>query len=124
MMTTTIVIAIFLNVVMAFIHAYKIGKNQKIEHGYWAAGYFIICLGVCLLMTEWYYIFPMLLIRPVVFDPLLNILRKREPFEVSLTTTSIIDQWEVRLLGGNGFLHWGAWVVLTIISIVLINVFK
>lgn len=122
MMTTIIVIAVFLNIVNAVIDWYRIKKNIRIDHRINAGVYTVLCVVACLLFTNLWYVIPMLLIRPVVFDPLLNILRKLNPFHVSMTTTSVIDKWEVKLLGTNGFLHWIVWLGLTVLSIVLINI--
>ena len=124
MMTTIIVIAVFLNLLMAMIHYVMIDRNKKIQHAWWAAGYLVICALCAHLFANIWYIFPMLFVRPVVFDPVLNMARKLHPFHVSLTTTSVIDKWEVKLIGTNGFVHWLIWLGLTVVSVVVLNLVK
>jgi hypothetical protein len=120
-MTSIIIIAIFLNVAHAIIDGYMIKKNIKINHTLGATIYLIVCVVVCLLFADLWHVIPMLCIRPVVFDPLLNIFRGLNPFHVSMTTTSVIDKWE-RKVTTNGFVQWLIWMGATILSIVLINV--
>lgn len=122
MMTTIIVLAVFFNIINAGLDWYRIGKNIKINHTINAVVYTALCALCAYAFANLWYIIPMLFIRPVVFDPLLNMFRKLHPFHVSLTTTSVIDKWEVKLLGTNGFVHWLIWLGLTVLSVVLINV--
>lgn len=127
MMTTSIVIAVFLSLVHAFIDFSRIKDKTggpDINHLPGAIIYSVICLGAAIAFAEWFYVFPMIFIRPVVFDPVLNLLRKKKPFEVSLTTTSKVDQLELKYLGTNGFVHWIFWVGLTVVSVILVNLFK
>jgi hypothetical protein len=120
-MTSILIIAIIVNIAMAGLDYYRIKNNMKINHTINAFAYLLICCGVCLTHANLWYVIPMLLIRPVIFDPLLNIFRGLNPFHVSMTTTSVIDKWE-RKVTTNGFVQWLVWLGATILSIVLINV--
>lgn len=121
-MTTIIVIAVFLNLAHAMIDAYRISKSKKdIVHWPGAAIYLSLCLLSAYVFANVWYVIPMLFIRPVVFDPLLNMFRSLNPFHVSMSTTSVIDKYEVRLLGTNGFVHWLVWLGLTVTSVILLK---
>lgn len=124
MMTTIIVLAVFINIAMAGFDYYRISNNKKINHTVNAIVYTALAALCAYLFANLWYIIPMLLLRPVVFDVLLNVFRGLNPFHVSLTTTSVIDKWEVKLLGTRGWLHWLVWLGLSIVSIVILNLVK
>lgn len=123
-MIYALLIAVALNIINAFIDSIRIKKNIRINHTVNAVVYLVLCIGSGIALGNIWFVIPMLFIRPVVFDVLLNILRGLNPFHVSITTTSVIDKWEVKLLGTNGIIHFLVWVGLTVLSVVLINVLK
>lgn len=116
-----LIIATLVNIGNAFFDSWRMKKNIRIAHALTALLYGVVCALVALWFGNILYAIPMLFIRPVVFDPLLNVLNKLHPFHVSMTTTSVIDKWE-RKITKNGFVQWLIWVGLTAVSIWLIQV--
>lgn len=120
-----IVIAAFLNIIDAFVDAYRIKKREKkdgkdIDHTPGWIIYTIVCAIIALLFGNIFYSVPMLFIRPVVFDPVLNVLRGKYIFYVSRTTTSVIDRIENKITK-DGFHQWLIWIGLTVLSIWLVS---
>lgn len=113
-------IAAMLNILLAYYDSYRMKENRRIQHGVNALIYAAICVCIALVYGNVWYALPMILIRPIIFDPVLNMFNQKNPFHVSLTTTSIIDKWERKVLGNNGFVHWLVAVGLFIISVLLI----
>lgn len=126
-MIWTLIIAVILNVIHAFIDGARIKSNLKkgikkdINHLPGAIIYSVLCGIVALVFGNIWYLIQMLFIRPVFYNPLLSILRFLPLFYVSLTTTSKVDQ-AMNMITENGFVQWLIWVWLTAVSIWLIQV--
>ena len=116
-----ILIAILINTGLAFYDSYRMKNNYRISHGVNAGVYVILCVITALLFGNIWYAVPMLLIRPVVFDPVLNMANNLNPFHQSMTTTSIMDKMERKLFGSNGFLPWLMYLILFAVSVILIT---
>lgn len=114
-------IAVAINIGHAFYDARKMKKNIRIRHGVTGVLYFLTCVFVAICFENIWFTIPMLLIRPVVFDPVLNMATNHNPFHVSMTTTSLIDKWERRITT-NGVKQWLGWLAATGISITLIYI--
>lgn len=67
---------VLINLAMAWWHSRLIKQHKKIRHGLWAALYILAIGAVCVLMKNWYFGPALLFIRPLTFDPFLNVLRK------------------------------------------------
>lgn len=111
---------IALNIGLAWYHAKLIRENKPIYHGWWAAGFLAIAGIVSLLAGSWILFILLCLERLVVFNVALNVFRGLPPFHVSLTTTSILDKLQRKLVGTNG---WIVPLIVTVVCIVL-NFFR
>lgn len=93
-----------LNIIIAWWHARLIKQQRPIKHGWWGLAYIIAAGVASFIAKDWILLVLLLLNRKLVFDISLNLFRGLPPFHVSLTTTSIVDNWQRKIFGRNGFI--------------------
>ena len=93
------ILLLFVNIIMAYEHAYMIERGQKIQHGWWGLGYVAFAISLALICQSWLLLVASLFIRKVFFDISLNYFRELPMFYVSTTTTSLIDKLHYKLFG-------------------------
>lgn len=112
------VIFIALNILMAAYHAYLIGHNKRITHGWWSLVY-IVAMFVAFYFYRNWFLFPILLIlRKVVFDISLNLFRAKAWDYTSKSTGSILDGINNRLFKSAKVMYGvyaALWLVLNIL---------
>lgn len=110
-MIPAIMICFAFNVLNALHDAWRIKKHLKIKH--WINGtLYLIVVAVCSFIWSWLLILPLLCLRPLVFDSLLNIFRGNDLDYQPENPESVIDDWENRLFGSL------AWELSTLLYLV------
>lgn len=91
---------IFLIVIFAIcdVHKKKFDENKKISplfHIAWAAVYFVPAYFVAIVMYDsWWLLCYFLLLRFVAYNPILNLLRKRDFFYLSVASGASASWWD------------------------------
>lgn len=86
------------NIANAAIHAVLIKNNKRIDHDKWGMFYAFFIISMCVLCNDWAILLLFSIVsRKPVFDISLNLMRGLNPFYASKTTTSVIDQFLLRI---------------------------
>ncbi len=131
-MTCVIVIQVLFilaNISMAIHHANLINSGKKVLHGLWAAIYIAFAVVLSYSCGEFWLLFIALMIRKVVFDAALNVLRNLPVFYVTPEIKGI-SFWQALWRGKlNDWLHYKVfgernevYVLLYATVIIFINV--
>lgn len=99
------ILLLFVNIIMAYEHAYMIERGKKIQHGWWGLGYVAFVISLALICKSYLLFVASLFIRKVFFDTALNYFRELPIFHVSTTTTSLIDKLHYKLFGKHSEIY-------------------
>jgi len=115
-MALWILIFFFINVIMAWHHAYLIRSGRKILHGLWGGGYVIAVAWLAWFhYGSWELLVCLLFLRKWSFDLSLNLLREKPLFYVSSKPASIIDKAHNAIFGLNSAPYMIFYIAATII---------
>jgi len=107
------------NILMAAYHADLIKRGKTPYHGWWGAGYLAIAIVFSRYNHSWLLFVCSLLIRKVVFDLTLNLMRDLPLFYVSSSTTSILDRWHNKIFGKKSEIYMAIYTGI----LVVLNIF-
>lgn len=91
---------VFLIVIFAIcdIHRNEFEKNKPISHLFhiiWALIYFVPCFVIAIIFYEsWWLLTYLLLLRFVAYNPILNLLRKKDWFYLSVNSGASASWWD------------------------------
>lgn len=115
-----VILMVGVNLCMAWHHTDLIERGRPIRHGWWALGYLALAALFAVLNRSILLMVDLCLVRKVVFDLSLNLMRGLPLFYVSRTTTSIIDQIHYRLFGLNSKPYMALYFIAILIITALI----
>lgn len=120
MIAISIILLAIANLSMAAYHSTLMKRGKKIKHGLWAIAYFLFAVILSLINHSWLLFIDALLIRKVVFDLFLNCFNNRPIFFVSTETTSIIDEFHLKLFGKKSWIYYILYSIAAIVITVLL----
>lgn len=91
---------IFLIIIFAItdIHRIQFEKNRAISplfHAVWALVYFVPCFVISFIFYEsWWMLAYLLLLRFVAYNPILNVMRKKDWFYLSVNSGASASWWD------------------------------
>lgn len=99
-------------IINAFIDSRKIKRNKKVNHEA-NAGLYIGLVVVCCAFTDYWQAIPLLCLRPLIFDNVLNLLRGKPLMYQPINPDSVVDKFENAVFG-----HKKAWAISNLLYLI------